>query len=67
MDRQRSRTGLIIETPPPPKTKLEQKLENNLDNLPLPKPIETPNTPLKVEALSANLDVSRLILKPNFH
>ena len=56
----------IIETPPPPKTKLEQKLENNLKNLPSPKPIEAPNTPLKVEALSANLDVSPGDFKAQF-
>ena len=41
----------IIETPPPPKTKLEQKLENNLDNPP-PQTYQN-EIPAKVEALSA--------------
>ncbi len=55
-----------FESPPPQKTQLEKKIEKLLDNEILPKPIESEVSILKIEALSANLDVNPGDFKAEF-
>jgi TonB family protein len=55
-----------IQSPPPPKTKLEKKVEELIEKKYSPRPLETKNTPLMIEALSANLEVGPGDFKAEF-
>ena len=46
-----------FQSPPPPKTKLEEKVEELLKKESVPQPLQTESVPLKIEALSATLEV----------
>ena len=46
-----------FETPPPPKTKLEKKVEELVEKAASPRPLESKPNIIQIEALSANLEV----------
>lgn len=55
-----------LKLPPPPKTKLEKKTEEIIRTQSVPQPLETKSPILKIESLSANLEVGPGDFKAEF-
>ena len=58
--------SIPIQVPPPTKTKLKKKIEDLIKDKSSPSPLESIKNPLKIEALSANLEVGPGDFKAEF-